>query len=197
MRRGLHNYAGPAFLFDDKGDTIVILEPSSPLDSPDRYFTMNITIRPAQKSDSPIIRSLILDGISIWGKGLEPNLKPWVDVITTLDYIEKNIDSPHYRIFMAEYDGVPVGTVSVNFENTEISHMGGLYCDIKGHGLGTQLLHHTMNISSQHGYGKMECEIYEGNTPSISLMKKYGAYRTESSSVAEVTYLKYEFDLTA
>ncbi|MBC9706664.1 MAG: GNAT family N-acetyltransferase [Enterococcus sp.] len=156
---------------------------------------MNITIRPAEKSDVPIIRKLILEGIAIWGEGLETNLKPWVDVITTIDYIEKNIVSSQYEIFVAEHEETIVGTISLDYNNPSISHMGGLYCDVKGQGLGTLLLQYAMKSSRDKEYRKMECEIYEGNYPSISLMEKYGAYHADSNTIAEVTYRRYEFNL--
>lgn len=158
---------------------------------------MKINIRPAVTSDAPAVQTLIINGISFWGEGVETNLKPWTDVVTTLDHIEKNINNPQYSVFMAEVDGNVVGTISINFIQEHISHMGGLYCNIKGLGLGTQLLHYIMQVSLDRGYNKMECEIYDKNFPSLNLMRKYGAYERGLHIVENLTYLEYEFDLTA
>lgn len=156
---------------------------------------MNITIRPATLEDASVIQTLMLDGIGIWGAGLETNLKPWLDVVADLEFIKKNIENPQYLLFMAEHENTIVGTINLSLEDAERAHMGGLYCDVKGLGLGTLLLHYTLEKSREHGYNKMECEIFDGNIPSIRLMEKYGAYITRVYDVENVTYIKYEFGL--
>lgn len=156
---------------------------------------MNITIRPATPTDTLTIQTLMFNGIDEWGKGIETNLKPWLEVIGDPQHIENNILNPRRKIFMAEHEGVSVGTISIHFEKENVSHMSGLYCDLKGAGLGTRLLHYIMDVSRQEGYDIMECEIYDGNIPSIRLMEKYGAYQRGLHIVEDVIYLEYEFSL--
>lgn len=156
---------------------------------------MNIIIRPATLNDAETLQSLILNGISTWGKGIEENLKPWVDVVGSTEYIENNIKNPDYLIFMAEHEGKVVGTIALNLDYGDIPHMCGLYCDTKGKGIGTKLLKYSMELSRELGYKQMKCEIYDGNLPSITLMKKYGGYHAGTHTVENIDYYEYTFDL--
>lgn len=155
----------------------------------------NFTIRPAGLSDIPHILALTVNGIGIWGSHINSNLKPWLDEICCSSYIEKKILNPRHHIFMAEKDDVVVGTVYLNTENQQVAHMGGLYCALRKSGLGTTLLQYVMEEACHRGYGAMECAIYENNVPSISLMKKYGAFHTDTETYDGINYLTYRFDL--
>lgn len=156
---------------------------------------MTIDIRPAALFDAPALKKLITSGISIWGEGIETNLKPWVEVISTIDYIENNIKNPEYLIFMAEVNDAIVGTISLDLSHGT-PHMCGLYCDTRGKGIGTALLKYSMDLTVSLGHPAMKCEIYEHNVPSITLMKKYGARHTKTNRVADIDYHEYTFDLT-
>lgn len=157
---------------------------------------LNFLIRPAQKSDIPAILSLTTEGINTWGGHITSNLKPWFDEISCAAYVEAKIDNPSHHIFMAELDGKPVGTVYINTENENVSYMGGLYCSLKKCGLGTTLLKYVMDEAVSRGYTEMECEIYENNNASISLMSKYGAVHSHTDVYGGVNYRTYKFALS-
>jgi ribosomal protein S18 acetylase RimI-like enzyme len=155
---------------------------------------LNFTIRPALTSDIDDILSLTSEGIDIWGNHIKPNLKPWLDEISCPSYVQDKLADPHHHIFMAELENQVVGTVYLNTSDGNIAHMGGLYCSLRKSGLGTILLNHVIQESIIRGYTAMDCDIYENNVASISLMEKYGAKHYATAQYGGVNYLNYVFD---
>lgn len=150
----------------------------------------NYRIKPATDKHLADIHRLTLEGIDIWGSDIAENLKPWVDTITEESVLEK-ILSADYEFFVAEDEtGRVIGTINMN---TATRHMSGLYCDVRGCGLGTALLSRTFEVASDYGFEDFECEIREENVASISLMKKFGAERIGINPVAGVNYGIYQF----
>lgn len=158
---------------------------------------MNFSIRPAVPNDIPDILKLTYSGIHIWGEDIVDKLKTYhLDVTCSYADMTARFNDRNNLFFVAELDGKTVGTVYVNIENGETAHMGGLYCSIRGGGLGTTLLRHAMDQASNAGSHQMECTIYENNIPSISLMKKYGANYCAEEVWDDVRYVSYRFDLS-
>lgn len=150
----------------------------------------NYCIKPATAAHVSDIHRLTLEGIQIWGSDIVENIKPWVDTITEASFLEK-IQSKDYEFFIAEDEaGRVIGTINMN---TVTRHMSGLYCDVRGLGLGTALLHRTFEVADDYGFEDFECEIREENLASISLMKKYGAEFTGTNPIAGVNYAIYTF----
>lgn len=155
----------------------------------------NFSIRPATQADVTSILALTIDGIQVWGSHLTRNIQPWLDETCNVNHIASKLSKPHHAIFVAVADGKTVGTISLDTANDSSSHMGGLYCSLKKRGIGTALLQHVMDASLDLGYDTMECEIYENNVASLSLMKKHGAEYDHTESCAGVNYLTYKFNL--
>ena len=154
----------------------------------------NYCIKPATAEHVSDIHRLTLEGILIWGSDITENIKPWVDTLTEASFLEK-IQSDDYEFFVAEDDaGKVIGTINMN---TATRHMSGLYCDVRGMGLGTALLNRTFEVASDYGFEDFECEIREENIPSISLMTKYGAEKTGANPIAGVNYVIYTFPQSA
>lgn len=156
---------------------------------------MNFLIRQATVSDAQRILELTIDGINTWGDEILPNLKPWLDTVSSIDDMKARLRNPDNKFYVAEHENVIVGTIYLTTDNSETAHMGGLYCSLKQCGLGTTLLRYVMDKATTLGCSFMTCEIYEGNNPSISLMKKYGATYSTDEYWAGVRYMTYRFEL--
>lgn len=156
---------------------------------------MNFLIRKATVSDAQCILELTIDGINTWGSEILPNLKPWLDMVSSINDMRTRLSNPENNFYVAEHEGSIVGTIYLTTDASETAHMGGLYCSLKKCGLGTTLLRHAMDEAISLGCSLMKCEIYEGNVPSISLMKKYGATYSLDEYWAGVRYLTYQFEL--
>lgn len=148
-------------------------------------------IREATSEDAIAIHGLTIDGIGHWAADIYESLKPWVEATCSPEALAKKISSKDYTYFVSsDANGNIVGTA---YLNTTDKYMGGLYCDIKGQGIGTALMNRVFETASAHELDHVACEIYENNIPSISLMTKLGAVKHKSNPFDGVVYDEYRF----
>lgn len=156
---------------------------------------MNYELRFATIADLASIQKLTVDGIQIWGWDIYDSLKPWAEICCSLAELEKKILSPENKCWVAvDNAGIVIGCV---FLNVVERHMSGLYCSVRGQGIGSALLVKTLEFSSDAGFDHMSCEIYENNVASISLMKKYGAEKVSEDNFEGTVYERYNFPIEA
>lgn len=152
-------------------------------------------IREATSTDATAIHALTIDGISHWASDIYESLKPWVEATCSPEALAKKISSPDYTYFVSsDENGTIVGTA---YLNTTDKYMGGLYCGIKGKGIGTSLMNQVFAKAAAHELDYVACEIYENNIPSISLMTKLGAVKYKSNPFDGVVYDEYHFSADA
>lgn len=148
-------------------------------------------IREAVAADAPAIHELTIDGINSWAPDIYESLKPWVEATCSTEALAKKIAGNDYTYFVCvDGDEKVIGTA---YLNVGACHMGGLYCGIKGRGMGTALMHKVFEVASFYGLDHVACEIYEHNVPSISLMTKLGAVKYKSNPFDDVVYDEYHF----
>ena len=148
-------------------------------------------IREARAADAAAVLDLTVQGIRTWGEGFVDRLASWMEQVCNLAYIEHRLVDPAYKNFVAEKDGHVVGSIYLNLDDANNAYMGGLYCSLKRHGVGSALLRRAIVESQALGYSRMECEIYAGNEASISLMSKYGAVYAHTDPYDGVEYHTY------
>lgn len=148
-------------------------------------------IREATCDDAQAIHTLTIDGINHWATDIYDSLKPWVEATCSAPALAKKIASPDYVYYVSvDNNGVINGTSYVNIKD---NYFGGLYCGVKGKGMGTALLNKVFETASENSLPYLACEIYEHNIPSISLMTKLGAVWHQSNPFENVVYDEYRF----
>lgn len=148
-------------------------------------------IREATSDDAFAIHGLTIDGINHWAAEIYESLKPWVEATCSPEALAQKISSPDYTYFVSSDENGKI--VATAYLNTTDKYMGGLYCDIKGQGIGTALMNRVFETASAHELDHVACEIYENNIPSISLMTKLGAVKYQSNPFEGVVYDEYRF----
>ena len=145
------------------------------------------TIRHAAPEDIPAIHRMTVAGIHIWGADILDNLKPWMDRECTPEFILGKVLSPDYEFFVAESsDGVIVGTVNIN---TVTNHLYGMYCEVRGKGVGTALASRVVKVAEAYRMEDIKTEVIYGNWPASGLAEKYGAVLVGNKLDAGVNYV--------
>src|SRR6267142_2259995 len=148
----------------------------------------NLTIRPAQVTDIPIIIQLIRD-LATYERA--PN-----DVSATEEQLRKVLfgEKPAAEVLLAFAGGAPVG-FAVFFHNFS-TWLGrpGLYLedlfvkpDERGKGYGRALLVDLAQIARERGCGRMEWAVLDWNDPAIQFYRKLGAKPNEEWTIYRLT----------
>lgn len=146
-------------------------------------------IRHAVPEDIPAIHRMTVEGIHIWGADILENLKPWMDRECTQEFILGKVLSPDYEFFVAvSDDGTVVGTVNIN---TVTNHLYGMYCEVRGEGVGNALAGQVMEVVEAYGMEDIRTEVIYGNVPASGLAEKYGAVLIGNKLDAGVNYAVY------
>jgi GNAT superfamily N-acetyltransferase len=148
----------------------------------------NLTIRPAQVTDTPIILKLIRD-LATYERA--PN-----DVSATEEQLRKVLfgDKPAAEVLLAFAGSAPVG-FAVFFHNFS-TWLGrpGLYLEDlfvkpeeRGKGYGRALLVHLGKIARDRGCGRMEWAVLNWNEPAIRFYRALGAKPMDEWTVYRLT----------
>ncbi len=142
-------------------------------------FTSSIpdfVIRKAEKKDA----QLILDFI----KALAAYEKLSEMVCASVSDIEKNLfsEKPVAEVVFGEYKGEAVGFALYFYNFSTFLGKPGIYLEdlfvlesMRGKGFGKELLHYLAKLAVDRGYGRLEWNVLDWNTPSIEFYKSIGA----------------------
>lgn len=155
-------------------------------------MTNNLNIRYADKSDVPIIFSLI--------KKLAEYEKLSDKVLTTEEKLEGSIfgNEKFVEILIAEFDGKAVG-YALFFKNySTFLGKAGIYLedlfvlpDYRGKGIGKSLLKKVISIAKERDYGRVEWSVLDWNEPAIEFYQKIGAESLEEWKIFRLTSDKF------
>jgi RimJ/RimL family protein N-acetyltransferase len=104
------------------------------------------------------------------------------------EWIKKELETSREKHVIAELDGEPVGSVSVEAETGRCRHVAELGIFVRrkfwGKGVGSALIREATELAKQLGCRKLVLDTVEGNGRAIRLYKKFGfeveAYQTDS-----------------
>jgi RimJ/RimL family protein N-acetyltransferase len=161
---------------------------------------MSYVIKYACADDIPSIISLMDGGIRQWSGEAFRKVEVWHRMACTVEAVTSKL-----RVcgegFLVAYnaDSSIIGTIFVEPITEKLCHSGGLYLskEEQGRGLGTLLLQEAIAYASRNNYEEMDCEIYEHNVPSLSLVRKLGAELTYSKTFDSIVYQRYVFNLVS
>ncbi|MDT3697657.1 MAG: GNAT family N-acetyltransferase [Ignavibacterium sp.] len=152
----------------------------------------NINIRFAEKSDTPIIYSLI--------KKLAEYEKLSDIVITTEEKLKQSIfdNEKFVEVLIAEFDGKAVG-YALFFKNySTFLGKAGIYLEdlfvlpnYRGKGIGKSLLKKIISIAKERDYGRVEWSVLDWNVSAIDFYKKIGAKPLEEWIAFRLTSDKF------
>ncbi len=155
-------------------------------------MTNNLIIRFAEKSDTPIIFSLI--------KQLAEYEKLSDKVITTEERIKQSIfgNDQFIEVLIAEFEGKAVG-YALFFKNySTFLGKAGIYLedlfvlpDYRGKGIGKSLLKKIISIAKQRDYGRVEWSVLDWNVSAIEIYKKIGAEPLDEWKIFRLTSDKF------
>ncbi|GIK22346.1 MAG: N-acetyltransferase [Ignavibacteriota bacterium] len=155
-------------------------------------MTNNLIIRFAEKSDTPIIFSLI--------KQLAEYEKLSDKVITTEEKIKQSIfgNDQFIEVLIAEFEGKAVG-YALFFKNySTFLGKAGIYLedlfvlpDYRGKGIGKSLLKKIISIAKQRDYGRVEWSVLDWNVSAIEIYKKIGAEPLDEWKIFRLTSDKF------
>ncbi|MDX9712286.1 MAG: GNAT family N-acetyltransferase [Ignavibacteriaceae bacterium] len=155
-------------------------------------MTNNLIIRFAEKSDTPIIFSLI--------KQLAEYEKLSDRVITTEEKIKQSIfgNDQFIEVLIAEFEGKAVG-YALFFKNySTFLGKAGIYLedlfvlpDYRGKGIGKSLLKKIISIAKQRDYGRVEWSVLDWNVSAIEIYKKIGAEPLDEWKIFRLTSDKF------
>jgi GNAT superfamily N-acetyltransferase len=136
-----------------------------------------LSIRPAQKSDVPLILDLI--------RALaEYEREPDKAIATADDLIRDGFtgSAPKFRVIIAEWDGAPAGFALFFYNYSTWNGRPGIYLedlfvkpDFRGKGIGKALLVHLAKIAVEEKCMRLEWQVLDWNTPAIDFYKSLGA----------------------
>lgn len=152
-----------------------------------------LVIRTAQKEDAALVLSFI--------KKIAEYEKMSDQVVATVEILEEFVfDRNAAQVFLAEYEGEPVG-FALFFENfSTFIGRTGLYLedlfvdpDKRGLGIGKALFQAVAAEAERRGCQRMEWTCLDWNTPSINFYRRMGAismdewttYRLAGSAIGE------------
>lgn len=155
-------------------------------------MTNNLIIRFAEKSDTPIIFSLI--------RQLAEYEKLSDKVITTEEKIKQSIfgNDQFIEVLIAEFEGKAVG-YALFFKNySTFLGKAGIYLedlfilpDYRGKGIGKSLLKKIISIAKQRDYGRVEWSVLDWNVSAIEIYKKIGAEPLDEWKIFRLTSDKF------
>ncbi len=136
---------------------------------------MNITLRQAKPSDTPIILSLIKD--------LAKYEQLSDRVSASVEELEKALfDRQEAFVILAEVDHKVVGFALYFYNFSTFLAKKGLYLEdlyvieeARKLGIGKALFQHCIHIAKTEGCGRMEWSVLDWNEPSIEFYLKQGA----------------------
>jgi len=136
---------------------------------------MSLTFRFATKEDSALVLKFIRE-LAVYEK-MEN------EVVATEATIEEWIfDKEAAQVFFALWDGVEVGFAVFCRNFSTFVGRAGLYLEdvyiqpeYRGRGIGNAILKKLAQIAVERGYGRMEWQCLDWNTPSIEFYLKLGA----------------------
>lgn len=155
-------------------------------------MTNNLIIRFAEKSDTPIIFSLI--------KQLAEYEKLSDKVKTTEEKIKQSIfgNDQFIEVLIAEFEGKAVG-YALFFKNySTFLGKAGIYLedlfvlpDYRGKGICKSLLKKIISIAKQRDYGRVEWSVLDWNVSAIEIYKKIGAEPLDEWKIFRLTSDKF------
>ena len=103
------------------------------------------------------------------------------------EWVRKKLEAPQEKTIVAEVDGEPAGSVSVEPEIGRCRHIFefGIFVRSRfwGKGVGSALMKEAINLAKQLGCRRLVLDTTEGNERAIRLYKKFGfeieAYQTD------------------
>ncbi len=136
-----------------------------------------LSIRPAQKSDVPLILDLI--------RALaEYEREPDKAIATAEDITRDGFTgpAPKFRVIIAEWNGAPAGFALFFYNYSTWNGRPGIYLedlfvkpDFRGKGIGKALLVHLAKIAVEEKCMRLEWQVLDWNTPAIDFYKSLGA----------------------
>ena len=141
-----------------------------------------IIIRPATSVDGETLTALI--------HTFADHVRLSSECTITPDLIQNALFSPHpaAEAILAEYNGKVEGFAVYFTSFSTFLGKRGLYLEdlyvnpeARGKGVGKAMLMYLVKIASERGYGRVEWEVLDWNTPAIEFYKKLGARPTEES----------------
>lgn len=138
---------------------------------------MVLTIRPAQRSDVPLLFEML--HASAVDQGF-----PELLAVTEADLVEDGFGArPRFQAIFAEIDSVPAAMALYFFTystwvNRNVLYLEDLYVDVKYRraGVATALLEHLAGIARQEGCGRMQWLVHRENEAAIRLYRSLGAH---------------------
>ena len=145
---------------------------------------MSYLNRRATRYDLPAIQQLILDA-SVDGVGIggtQSELHAWQKVNASLDLLASRLSKEDTLVLVAESSFKSggstqiVGTAYATVKDDKIGYLGGLYCSLRGQGVGTGLLKELEEWLRVNGARSIEMAVSEKNAHMIGLSTKLGYY---------------------
>ena len=149
---------------------------------------MNTVIRPAIPADIPTLLTFVRE-LAEYER--EPHA-----VAATESLMHTALFGPiaHVHAILAELDGVPVGSAWYFFNFSTWLGRSGVYLEdlyvrpnVRGLGIGKQLLIHVAKVAVAHGCGRMDWSVLHWNTPAIGFYEKIGAAILEDWKICRLT----------
>ncbi len=151
-------------------------------------YRMNVTLRAATAEDVPLVLRFIRE--------LAKYEKLEHLVIATEDSLRDHLFGrrPMAEVVLAERGGDAVG-FALYFPNFS-TFLGrpGLYLedlfvreDVRGEGIGRQLLAHLAGVAIARGWGRMEWAVLDWNEPAIGFYRRLGASLLEDWRICRLT----------
>lgn len=137
---------------------------------------MTTTVRPATRSDVPLIFRLICDLAEY--ERLRHEVRADAAGLASRLFGER----PYAEVLIAEIDGAPVGFALFfhnfsTFEGKPGVYLEDLYVDpaVRGRGAGKALLKRLAGIAVERDCGRLEWAVLDWNQPAIGFYKRLGA----------------------
>lgn len=152
---------------------------------------MSVVLRPALRSDAPLIAGLIRD-LAVYER-LEH------EVQTTPEALERTLfpadgSAPAAQVVIAEVEGEGAGFALYFFNYSTFLAKPGLYLEdlfvrpaFRRRGVGRALLLHLARVANQRGCGRMEWSVLDWNQPAIDFYRSLGAQPMADWTVFRLT----------
>jgi len=133
-------------------------------------------IRPATPADAATIATLVRE-LAEYEKLLH-------EAQASADDFQRELESPSpvIRVFLAEWDGAPVGFALYFFNFSTFVGRAGLYLEdlfvrpsMRGKGVGRALLRALAREARERGCGRMEWAVLDWNEPALDFYRSLGA----------------------
>ncbi len=156
--------------------------------------SINIIIRPAQKSDASVILDLIIE-LAVYEKARH-------EVLASLEDIERSLfgDGATAETLICEIDGKPVGYAIFFMSYSTWLGKYGIYLEdlyiaqaYRQAGAGKALLKQVARLAQERQCGRLEWSVLDWNQPAIDFYKSIGAkpqdewvrYRMDEKGIAD------------